>query len=66
MEYVTEETNLSTRDLLLHKAEDLIMSTGAIMPIYYYTEAYLKQPYVKGFYSNPLGCWFFKQATIED
>lgn len=65
IKYASDEENLAIRDKLLHRAEDLVMSTGALVPLYYYTETYLLQPNVKGFYSNPLGCWFLKQVTVD-
>ena len=49
---------------LMHKAEDLLMSTGCITPIYYYTDLYMIDSSVKGFFSNPLGYKYFMYCTI--
>ncbi len=53
-----------TRYKLMHLAEDMLMSTGCITPIYFYTDIYMLNPAVKGFFSNPLGCKFFMYATV--
>ncbi|MBO4418954.1 MAG: peptide ABC transporter substrate-binding protein [Oscillospiraceae bacterium] len=50
---------------LMHRAEDLLMSTGCICPIYYYTDTYMINKNVKGFFSNPLGYKYFMYCTIE-
>lgn len=36
--YIEDETDPEIRSQLLHKAEDLLMSTGCVCPLYYYTE----------------------------
>ena len=38
----------------LQKAEAILLDEAPIMPIYYYTRVYLKQPSVKGWYANIL------------
>ena len=37
----------------------LLMSTGAIVPLYFYTDLYMVDSNLKGFYSNPLGYKYF-------
>lgn len=49
----------------LHKAEDLLMSTGAVMPIYNYTDIYMKKTTLEGFFSVPLGYKYFQYATLN-
>ncbi len=49
---------------LMHAAEDLLMSTGAVTPIYYYTDLYMLDDAVEGFYSIPLGYKYFTYTTI--
>lgn len=51
---------------LMHIAEDMIMDTGCITPIYYYTDLYMISPEVKGFYSSPLGYKYFMNTTFGD
>ena len=52
-------TDSKTRYALMHKAEDLLMSTGAICPLYFYTDLYMIDKNVTGFFSNPLGYKYF-------
>ncbi len=57
-------TDTNTRYALMHRAEDLLMSTGCICPIYYYTDLYMKSSNVQGFFSSPLGYKYFMYCTI--
>ncbi len=58
-------TDNNVRYELMHRAEDLLMSTGCICPIYYYTDTYMISKSVKGFFSNPLGYKYFMYCTVE-
>ncbi|MCR5782095.1 MAG: peptide ABC transporter substrate-binding protein [Clostridia bacterium] len=51
------------RFALMHAAEDLLMSTGCICPIYYYTDMFMISSSVVGFYSSPLGYKYFMYCT---
>jgi len=51
---------------LMHQAEDILMSTGAICPVYYYTDIYMCSEKIDGFFSSPLGYKFFMYASIAD
>ncbi len=57
-------TNNETRYKLMHVAEDMLMSTGCITPIYFYTDLYMIDDTVSGFYSNPLGYKYFMYTTV--
>ncbi len=57
-------TDVKTRYELMHRAEDLLMSTGCICPIYYYTDLYMIGSNVSGFFSSPLGYKYFMYCTI--
>lgn len=50
---------------MMHAAEDLLMSTGSITPLYYYTDIYMVKTNVKGFFANPLGYKYFMYCTVE-
>ncbi|MER2143009.1 MAG: peptide ABC transporter substrate-binding protein, partial [Eubacteriales bacterium] len=50
---------------MMHAAEDLLMSTGSITPLYYYTDIYMVKANVKGFFANPLGYKYFMYCTVE-
>ena len=56
--------DIELRYELMHLAEDIIMSTGCITPIYYSTDIYMINSRVKGFYSNPLGYKYFMHTSI--
>ena len=57
-------TDTATRYELMHRAEDLLMSTGCIVPLYFYTDIYMIDDSVQGSFSNPLGFKYFMYTTI--
>ena len=58
-------TDPEVRTQLMHRAEDLLMSTGCIVPLYFYTDIYMISERVEGFFSNPLGYKYFMYTTIK-
>lgn len=58
-------TDKDARYKMMHMAEDMLMATGCITPIYYYTDLYMLDSSVKGFFSNPLGFKYFMYCTYE-
>lgn len=62
---IKAEQDLEVRNQLMHKAEDILMSTGCIAPLYFYTDIYMLNEKVEGFYSNPLGFKYFMYTTIK-
>ena len=58
-------TDNEIRYKLMHEAEDLLMSTGCIVPLYFYTDIYMLDDSVHGFFSNPLGYKYFMHCTID-
>ena len=59
-------TNKDTRYALMHVAEDMLMATGCIVPLYFYTDLYMIDSSVEGFFSNPLGYKYFMYTTIKE
>ena len=59
-------TDADKRYELMHIAEDMLMDTGAITPLYYYTDIYMVSEKVDGFFSNPLGYKYFMYCEIND
>jgi len=57
-------TDNEKRYELMHRAEDLLMTTGCICPIYYYTDIYMISKDVQGFFCNPLGYKYFMYCTF--
>jgi peptide/nickel transport system substrate-binding protein/oligopeptide transport system substrate-binding protein len=47
----------------MHQAEDILMETGAVIPIYYYNDLYLQKEDVDNIYSNLFGFKYFQFAT---
>ena len=59
-------TDTETRYELMHLAEDMLMATGGVVPLYFYTDLYMLSDSVDGFFSNPLGYKYFMYSTIAD
>ena len=57
-------TDNDTRYELMHLAEDLLMQTGCICPLYYYTDPYMINSNIEGFFASPLGYKYFMYCTI--
>ena len=58
-------TDNETRYALMHIAEDMLMSSGTIVPLYFYTDLYMIDDTVDGFFSNPLGYKYFRNTTVN-
>ena len=63
--YIKKESNTVKRYQLMHVAEDVLMSTGSIVPIYYYTDIYMCSQKLNGFFSSPLGYKYFMYCTLK-
>ena len=63
---IKKESDSEKRFTMMHNAETLLMSTGCITPLYFYTDAFLKKSDMKGFFSSPLGYKFFYGVSFED
>ena len=61
---IKSETDTEVRLAKMHQAEDLLMATGAVIPIYYYNDLYLQKTDVEGIYSNLFGFKYFQFATV--
>ena len=46
------ETDYAKRAELMHEAEDMLMSTYAVVPVYYYNHIYLQKSNVEGVYAT--------------
>ena len=60
------ETDTVVREEKMHQAEDMLMETGAIVPLYYYNDIYLQKESVTGIYSNDYGFKYFMFADNGD
>lgn len=59
-------TNPAVRMAAMHEAEKLLFQDAVIIPIYYTTQPYVAQPYLKGYHWSPLGLVDFKSAYLEE
>lgn len=63
---IKSETDFAKRTELMHQAEDILMATNCVIPIYYYNDVYLQKPYVEGIYSNPYATKFFMYSKMTN
>lgn len=61
---VKASTDNEARFAMMHLAEDMLMETGCLIPVYYYTDLYMISEKVDGFYSIPLGYKYFMYTTV--
>ncbi len=52
------------REALMHEAEDMLMQTGAIVPLYYYNDIFMLKSNVSNIYANLYGYKFFMFAEV--
>ena len=58
-------TDSDARYGMMHIAEDMLMATGCIVPLYFYTDTYMVDDSVEGFFANPLGYKYFQYTTVD-
>ena len=49
----------------MHQAEDMLMETNAVIPVYYYNDIYMQKDYVDGIFSTVFGMKYFMYSTIS-
>ena len=62
---VKAETDPAKRFELMHEAEDILMTTGAICPLYYYTDIFMCDDSLENFFTTPLGFKYFMYASVK-
>lgn len=62
---IKAETDPAAREALMHEAEDMLMDTGAVVPITYYTDPYMLKEGVEGFYDTIEGFKYFMYTTYD-
>lgn len=63
---IKASTDTKKRTELMHQAEDILMSNGAVIPLYYYNDIYMQKDYVDGVYCNLFGYKFFQKVTLDN
>lgn len=56
-------TDFAARVDLMHQAEDMLMETGAVVPLYFYNDVYMVKDNVDGIYATVTGMKYFMYAT---
>lgn len=62
---IRKETDLAKREALMHEAEDELMDTWAVVPLYYYNDVYLQKTDVENIYANLFGFKYFGFAKTQ-
>ncbi len=63
IDQIRTTTDFASRVDLMHEAEDMLMDTWAVVPLYYYNDIYLQKSYVDGIYTTLSGNKYFMYAT---
>lgn len=62
---VKASSDRAERISLMHQAEDVLAADMPIIPLYYYTDLFLKSDKLDGFYTSPLGFKFFMYTSVK-
>ena len=63
---IKAETDLAVREQLMHQAEDMLMDTWALIPLYYYNDLFMMSEELEGVYATLTGEKFFMFASMGD
>ena len=63
---VKASSDKNERYAKMHQADEILAAEMPVIPLYYYTDAYLKSDKLEGFYTSPLGYKYFMYATVAD
>lgn len=59
---IRTSTDFAARAELMHQAEDMLMETYTVIPIYYYNDVYMQKSNVTGTYATVFGMKYFMYA----
>ncbi|MDO4632428.1 MAG: ABC transporter substrate-binding protein [Eubacteriales bacterium] len=62
---IKTETDTDVRAAKMHQAEDLLMATAAVLPLYQYNSLYLQKSDVEGIYTDIHGIKYFRFAETQ-
>lgn len=60
---IRTSADFAARVNLMHEAEDMLMNTWAVVPLYYYNDIYMQKTNVDGIYATVFGMKYFMYAT---
>ena len=63
---IKSETDFVKREALMHEAEDMLMETYALCPLYYYNDPYMAKPELTNYYTTLYGYKYFMFAENGD
>lgn len=63
---IKKEPDFTKRESMMHEAEDILMDTGALVPIYYYNDPFMMKESVEGVFGTINGYKFFQFGTNGD
>lgn len=63
---IRSETDAEKRTGLMHQAEDILMATCCVIPLYYYNDPFLQKDYADGIYANVQQTKFFMYAVMTN
>lgn len=63
---IRNTTDFAARVDLMHQAEDMLMETWAVIPIYYYNDIYMQKSSVDGIFATVFGMKYFMYSTNGD
>ena len=63
---IKAETDFAKRAELMHQAEDILMATNCVIPIYYYNDNYMQKDYVDGLYANLFGFKYYMYVNMAN
>ena len=66
IQQIRTTTDTAERTQLMHQAEDMLMETGAILPLYFYTDIYMQKEYLKNVYTTPFGYKYFMFSSLDN
>lgn len=60
---IRNTTDFAARVDLMHDAEDMLMETWAVIPLYYYNDVYMQKSNVDGIFATVFGMKYFMYST---
>ena len=62
---IRNTADFAKRVELMHTAENMLMNTWAVVPLYYYNDIYMQKSNVDGIYATIYGMKYFMNATKQ-
>ena len=62
---IKAETDFMAREDKLHQAEEMLMQTGAVLPLFYDNSAFVTRSGVTGVYNDLFSATYFDRAEVE-